>query len=56
MPEQKIERCIGGKMQVNLFKDNQEVVFGIRYNKHLYIDDQHVLTFSFWKWDLVFDW
>lgn len=43
-------------MKVDLFKDNQEVVFGIRYNKHLYVDNQHILVISFWKWDLQIVW
>lgn len=36
-------------MKIDLFKDNQEIVFGIRYSKHLLVDGQHMLTISFWK-------
>lgn len=43
-------------MKIYLFKSNQLIVFGVRYNKDLYVDGEHQLTLSFWKWDLVFEW
>ena len=43
-------------MKVNLFKDNQEIVFGIRYNKNLFFDTCHRFIISFWKWDIEFIW
>jgi hypothetical protein len=43
-------------MKTHLFIDKQEIVFGIRYNKNLYFDNNHQLILSFWKWDLVMEW
>lgn len=43
-------------MQINLFSNNQEIIFGVRYSNSLLVDGQHMLTLSFWKWDLEFEW
>lgn len=43
-------------MKIHIFKGDQIIVFGIRYSKHLYIDNQHILVISFWKWDLDIVW
>lgn len=43
-------------MKINLFKGNKIIVFGIRYSKHLYTENEHILVISFWKWDLDIVW
>ena len=44
-------------MKVHLFKENgQEIIFGIRYGKSIYVDNDHRLIFSFLNWDLEFEW
>ena len=51
--------CYLSEMQlvnIHTFRDNQTAEFGIKYSKHLHLDNQCILTFSFWKYDLEFDW
>ena len=43
-------------MRIHLFKDNQQIIIGITYSKNLFVDGKHVLTFSFWKWDIEIEW
>lgn len=43
-------------MKVKFYKDNQQIIFGITYDKNLHVDGEHALTFSFGKWDIVFSW
>ena len=49
-------QCRRQRMKIHLYVDNQEIVFGIRYNKNLFMDTEHQLILSFWKWDLEFIW
>jgi hypothetical protein len=44
------------KMEMHFYKDDQGMVFGIRYSKFEYLMVKNSLSFSFWKWDLEINW
>lgn len=43
-------------MKIRFFKSLEIIVFGVRYSKDLFMDKEHQLIFSFWKWDIAFWW
>lgn len=43
-------------MTVQLFRSNEGFVIGIQYDKSVFVDNEHRLIFSFWKWDLEVKW
>ncbi len=43
-------------MKIHLFKNNQQIVIGITYSKDIFVDGEHILTFSFLHTDLEIEW
>lgn len=43
-------------MKIHLFKNNADISIGIHYSKDLFVDGEHVLTFSIWHWDIEMEW
>lgn len=44
------------KMDINIYRDNQGIVFGARFTRFEYLMVKNTLSFSFWKWDLEINW